>query len=529
MSSLPLAQKTHLPAGIVALRLTETHTISPHKVLVERERAHIAGLIQQSFSGLAEISSKAATTVAAFQALEDVLSEGRTYFFGTTGVADPLTDQLLALRRSLYELGKSQGFDKTLKLVRRNLSGTVEIEKRLYQKAEIEEILICSQNLEMKRLSSIHAFSRSIDKSVQAVSKDKHLQNTLCALAGLDDGEKFAQTRKDEGRLSTKRLFEWNRSATTAYRAFNPDLSYDGWLVALAKYKEVFRVTANDSTPISVFLSDALTPEKRRSLASAVVDVLDGIAVLARRHATIPPSPIRDILQIHFVLQELKKDLPAELTHTHNQTLNTLTTRVLNHPDCAVYLISVEFDSALPDEDKNLILRHFTQAQALLSEPPPAPQETRVSPEKRTRIRRELRESLENDRAQIQLKEVMERIEELRESSAPANPRRDFPIRYFPCRLEQEFDQWLSGYQDFVQASARDLLERAATGERVDSKPIPIEKKIVELRLVGGSGIRMYCTRAKSGEYVMLGFGNKNSQNQDILTAHERYRNFIAA
>lgn len=527
MSSLSLAPRTHLPAGIVALRLTETHHISPHKALVERERAHIAGLIQQSFSGLAEISSKAATTVAAFQALQDAISEGRTYFFGTTGVADSLMDPLLALRRSLYELGKSQGFDKTLKLLRRNLSDTVEIEKRLYQRAEIEGILICSQNLEMKRLSAIHAFSRSIDDSVQTVSKDKHLQNTLCALAGLDDGEKFAQTRKEEGRLTTKRLFEWNRSATTTYRAFNPDLSYDGWLVHLAKYKEVFSVTANDSTPISVFLSDALTPAKRRSLASAVVDVLDGIAALARKHATIPPSPIRDILEIHFVLQELQKELPAELVHTHNQTLKALTTRVLSHPDCAVYLISVEFDSALPDEDKNLILRHFTQAQALLSEPTPPAQGTRVSPEKRTRIRRELRESLENDRAEIQLKEVLGRIEELRESSAPSKPKRESLIRYFPSRLEQEFGEWLSGYQDFVQASARDLLERAAKGERVDSKHIPIEKKIVELRLVGGSGIRMYCTRAKSGEYVMLGFGNKNSQNQDILTAHDRYRNFI--
>lgn len=521
--------KTDLPAGILALRLTEAHHISPHKVLVERERAHISGLIQQSFSGLAEISSKAASTIAAFKTLQDTISEGRAYFFHATGVADPISDPLLALRRSVYGLGKSQGFDRTLKYLRRNLSDTFEIEKRLYQRTEIEEMLLHCQNLEVKRLTATHAFSRAIDDCVQKVSKDKHLQNTLCALAGLDDGEKFAQTRRDEGRRTTKQLFEWNNSATTAYRAFNPSFSYDGWLVHLAKYKEIFRVTANDSSPTPVFLSDALTPEKQAALASAVVDVLDGIAALARKHATIPPSPIRDILQIHFVLRELQKELPVDLVENHNQTLESLTTRVLNHPDCSAYLISLELDTALPDEDKTLILRHFTQAQALLPEPASQPEEPRVSREKRTRIRRELRESLENDRAQLQLKEVLGRIEELRESSVPTNPRRESQIRYYPPRLEQEFAVWLSGYQDFVQANARDLLERAAKGARVDSKPIPIEKKVCELRLVGGSGIRMYCTRARSGEFVMLGFGNKNSQNQDILTAVERYRGFSAA
>ncbi len=528
MASVPLSPQAALPAGIIALRLTETHHISPHQVLVERERAHIAGLIQQSFSGLANISSKAANTVAAFQTLQAVLAEGRAYFFGTTGVPDALQEPIMALRRSCYELGKLQGFEKTLKCLRKNPFGMVEIANNVYQKSEIAEMVLFCQSLEVKRISAIHAFSRSVDESAQTVCKDKHLQNTLCALAGLNDGEKFAQTRRDEGRRTTKQLFEWNKSATTAYRAFNPSLSYDGWLVHLAKYKDIFHVTASDSTPTPVFLSDALTPERRHALASSVVEVLDGIAALARKHAIIPPSPIRDMLQIHFVLQELKKDLPAHLVLTHNQTLDTLTNRVLNHPDCAAYLIAVEFDSSLPDEDKALILRHFTRAHALRPEPSPSPEGPRVSPEKRTRIRRELRETLENDRAQIELQEVMGRIEELRESSAQTNPRRESQICYFPSRLEQEFKDWLSGYQDFVQSQARDLLERASKGERVDFKPIPIEKKIFELRLVGGSGIRMYCTRSAGGELVMLGYGNKNSQSQDILTAHKRYLHFIA-
>ena len=67
--------KEYLPAGIIALSLTELHHVSPHNVLVERERTHIAGLIQQSFTGLADISAKAAATVSAFNSLQDVLKE----------------------------------------------------------------------------------------------------------------------------------------------------------------------------------------------------------------------------------------------------------------------------------------------------------------------------------------------------------------------------------------------------------------------------------------------------------------------
>jgi putative addiction module killer protein len=390
-------------------------------------------------------------------------------------------------------------------------------------------MLLACQQLETKRLSATHTFSRSIDECLQKVSKDKHLQNTLCALAGLTDGDKFVQARRDEGRRTTKQLFEWNNSATTAFKAFYPAITYDGWLVHLAKYKDIFRVTASDTSPIPILLSDALSPEKRKALASAVVDVLDGVAALARKHATIPESPIKDILQVHFVLQEMQKDLPAELSRAHSQTLERLTARVLKHPDCAVYLISLESDSALPDQDKTLILRHFTQAQSLIPAPHISSDGPRYSPEKRTRIRRELRETLENDRAQLQLQEVLGRIAELREASAPTHLKKESPIRYYPARLEQEFSEWLSGFQDFVQSSARELLERAAKGERVDCKPIPIEKKIFELRLIGGSGIRMYCTRTKSGDFVLLGFGTKNSQSQDILTAHDRYRNLSAA
>jgi putative component of toxin-antitoxin plasmid stabilization module len=125
----------------------------------------------------------------------------------------------------------------------------------------------------------------------------------------------------------------------------------------------------------------------------------------------------------------------------------------------------------------------------------------------------------------------MGRSQELKASSAPQVPRYDATTRFFPPRLEHEFHTGASDFQDFVLSGAHDLLERATKGERVDFKLIPIEKKMLELRLIGGGGggIRIYCTRAKNSQVIVLGFGTKTSQKQDILTAYDRYRNLAAS
>lgn len=521
--------RAYFPAGIIALSLTEPHHVSPHKILVEKERAHIAGLIQESFTGLADISAKASATVSAFTLLSDVLREGRTYFYGDASGAPVTIDPLFSLRRSMYAVGKLQGFDKTLKHLRRRVSETIEIEGRFHAVSEVEEIVETCRTLEKRRIEATHSFSRSIDECIQRLSKDIHLQNTLCAITGLSDGEKFTQERKDWAKRATKHLFEWNNSATTAHTAFTTGLTYDGWLVNLAKYKEVFSATASDCSTPKVFLSEALSPEKKHAFAHAVVNVLDDIARLARKHSTMPESPIKDILRIHFALSELEKNPPEDVAIFHSRNLEKLTSRLLEHPDCSIYLIAVECDTTLPEVDKALILRHFTQAQSLLPAPVAPTEEGRIVHEKRTRIRRELKESLDNSRSQLEVQELLARMQELRESSSSPHPKKEGAICFFPQRLQQEFDDWLAGFQEFVQVSARELLKGAAKGDRVDFKPIPIEKKIFELRLIGGSGIRVYCTRTKGGDLVVLGFGTKTSQHQDILTAHERYRNLPAS
>lgn len=531
-------------AGLIALSLTEACHVSPHTMLVERERAQIAGLIQKSFIGLRGICDRASTAVAAFTALQELLREGRSYFFGAHAPSfeqktplhaavspsdAPSEEKMFSVRRGVYALGRAEGFDKILKQTRKKMASTIVLEGSVFKKQDVEEMILTSQRLEAQRIERLHRVSTALDACVQMVSKDKHLQNTLCAIGGMTDGEKFAQSRRDEGRRSTKQLFEWNSAATNAHAAFSPVLNFEGWIKSLASFKDTFPASGQQYSPGSIKLADALSPERKLGFAQTVVNLLDDIAFLSRKHTTMPESPIKDIYRMHFLLGELQKQLPGDIANQHQNQLDEVTQRFLQHRDCSVYMIGIECDNLLPDHEKTLLLRHLVQSQPTTPPSLPVLEPSHIVTERRTKIRRELKESLELDRMKQQMQEVMGRIQELKASSPTPAPKNDAITRFFPSRLEEEFHTWLSDFQDFVRAGAHDLIDRATKGERVDSKPIPIEKKMFELRLIGGSGIRIYCTRSKNNELVVLGFGTKTSQKQDILTAHERYRNFIAS
>ena len=544
MASPPNIPQMDSSAGLIALSWTESYHLSPHTMLVERERALISSMIQKSFVGLAGICNKAASAVAALNGLQGILHEGRQYFFeASVSSCEPLTlphlqtsqsntpsiENIFSVRRGLYALGKMEGFEKILKQTRRNLKATVLLEGTVFQKEQVEEIILRCQELEAQRMERLHKVSHALDACVQMVSKDKHLQNTLCAIGGMTDGEKFAQSRREEGRRSTKQLFEWNTAATTAHSAFRPVFNFDGWINSLALLKDSFPASAQHYSPSAVKLAEVLSPERKHDFTRTVIKLLDDIAFLSRKHATLVESPIKDIFRIHFLLAELQKQLPTNLADSHKKYLESVTTRFLQHPDSPVYIIGIECDNLLPEHERTLVLRHLAQSQPTTPVAPPVSEPIHIVQERRTKIRRDLKESLELDRMKQQVQEVMGRIQELKASSSPQAPKNDATTGFFPPRLEQEFHTWLSDFQDFVQSGAHDLLERATKGERVDFKLIPIEKKMFELRLIGGSGIRIYCTRAKNNQLIVLGFGTKTSQKQDILTAYDRYRNLAAS
>jgi len=84
-----------------------------------------------------------------------------------------------------------------------------------------------------------------------------------------------------------------------------------------------------------------------------------------------------------------------------------------------------------------------------------------------------------------------------------------------------EFDAWLNGLKDRItrlRLSRR--LDKAQRGNLGDVKLVG--DSIFEMREFFGSGWRMYYVKRGETLIVMLGGGNKDSQESDIATAKQR-------
>ncbi|MDO4223418.1 MAG: type II toxin-antitoxin system RelE/ParE family toxin [Acinetobacter sp.] len=86
--------------------------------------------------------------------------------------------------------------------------------------------------------------------------------------------------------------------------------------------------------------------------------------------------------------------------------------------------------------------------------------------------------------------------------------------------LTEPFKQWLDSIKDSM--TKRRLirrLEKAVNGHLGDIKPVG--QAVYEMREFFGSGYRMYYIRQGNTIIVMLGGGDKSSQQQDIQQAIE--------
>jgi len=84
-----------------------------------------------------------------------------------------------------------------------------------------------------------------------------------------------------------------------------------------------------------------------------------------------------------------------------------------------------------------------------------------------------------------------------------------------------EFDAWLDGLKDSItrlRLSRR--LDKAQRGSLGDVKPVG--DGVFEMREFFGPGWRMYYVKRGETLVIMLGGGNKGSQESDIVTAQQR-------
>ncbi|MGB8699885.1 MAG: type II toxin-antitoxin system RelE/ParE family toxin [Thermosynechococcaceae cyanobacterium] len=85
------------------------------------------------------------------------------------------------------------------------------------------------------------------------------------------------------------------------------------------------------------------------------------------------------------------------------------------------------------------------------------------------------------------------------------------------------FEQWYLAIRDKVtRARIRARIDRLYLGNFGDAKPI--SEGIFELRLHFGAGYRIYFAQAGSSIIVLLGGGDKRSQDKDIQLAISLWR-----
>lgn len=89
----------------------------------------------------------------------------------------------------------------------------------------------------------------------------------------------------------------------------------------------------------------------------------------------------------------------------------------------------------------------------------------------------------------------------------------------FTVKRTPQFDAWFGGLRDgMTRIRLARRLERAQRGQLGDVKPVG--QGVFEMREFFGPGWRMYYVQRGNVVIVMLGGGDKGTQQSDIVAAH---------
>lgn len=513
-------------AGLRGLT-SECNNIVPHHLLLEREREWIRENTRDSFTGVRTLATKAAGTIALVKSIGDSLSEGAQFFIPPEEGYYVPHDPVFKLRQLLYEVGRKEGFDRLRKVALKNHTGISRALEISISREELTVAVDKTVSLEKARVALGERITQEVEGCFQLVAKDTLLAGAICAFAGIDDVEAFVADRREDTRKAKAAISEWCYRAGDAGAAFGTTIEMDGWLGSMAELGKALEGVNPEELQSEVRLPKLISPERKVLLAGAVTTILDRIAKIVRDDTQLPICPRRDTLHALFLLEELQKDLPSALRLQHERDLATATKRLLGDPQATLYMVGIEQDPELTDGDKQRLFDHFERFQIVAAEPATEADTYEPVPhEKRTAIRRQILEAREAEKFSDLLGELLRGG--VRDVEPASTRKKDnAEIRFFSPVLEREFMAWTVEMQPRVKDDLTDLMRAACAGERVDFKPIQIETKVFELRLLG-PGLRVYCTRASDGDLVVLAFGTKKEQRADIRNAVERYRIFSA-
>lgn len=98
-------------------------------------------------------------------------------------------------------------------------------------------------------------------------------------------------------------------------------------------------------------------------------------------------------------------------------------------------------------------------------------------------------------------------------------------VIYADQKGDEPFSKWFNSLKDrIVRARIRNRISRLELGNFGDYEPIG--EGVFELRLFFGPGFRIYFAEYENTTIILLGGGDKKSQNKDILKAKDCWKEF---
>ncbi|MCY3691757.1 MAG: type II toxin-antitoxin system RelE/ParE family toxin [Chloroflexota bacterium] len=98
----------------------------------------------------------------------------------------------------------------------------------------------------------------------------------------------------------------------------------------------------------------------------------------------------------------------------------------------------------------------------------------------------------------------------------------------YQLQTEAPFDSWYYGLDGSIRRRIAATLDRMASGNLGDYRPLRNAPGIYERRLTFGGGIRIYFAWDGPTLIILLGAGNKSSQLQDISAARSTWESYNA-
>lgn len=508
----------HAPAGIIALTRPDIREFSPHREVIHQLVSNNLKLLERHCQVASQLTQAFTDIIDGARQLQSVQRE----FHSLVWEEAPLKNSFFGLssqtRLDLYSDGLHRGFDYIKKMLKGG-ARPYKLKGRTVWPNETLTFVERCQAIESKRSTILSRISGNLGECLSHIERNDTVKAVLREVAARSGDQDPLQHEVTLKRIA--KLFAPWPNVTEVSNLFALPLS--GLIDYLEQLNTALQPRINQDIP-TLAHKITIRPAAQPLISASVNATLNNISQRIRE-ATLPAKfPDIEIYRTLFSLRLLQGELPQQERQDRNAALIENTSRLVRSFRIGEFLGAVERHKDLNDDDKELVIRHSLEVQAALTRPHDSTSRAPFAPlEKRTEVRRHINERLEMAETEEREQEIHARVDQLRDLDPSRDRTQSVEVSYYPTSIEGDLKGWLSAYPEATQQWVFGVIQRAAEGA-MSCKRLKTAREIKEIRGHDGGGIRIYFTRPTSTEFVVLGFGLKQTQKHDITLAVQRFR-----